>query len=806
MPWDRAPAPLPAAPRRLRLHVQGTVQGVGFRPFCLQQAQRLALSGWVRNDADGLWCEVQGAAQALESFVEAVTRSPPPLARVDRSSRQWIAPIADAQEFRIAESRQTGALATGLPPDSGVCMQCLDELFDTRDRRYRYPFINCTQCGPRFTLVHDLPYDRPLTSMAGFAQCAACNAEYTHPGNRRHHAQPNACPDCGPALSFHDAQGQPLACADPLASAVAALRAGQILAVRGVGGFHLVCDAHQPEALARLRARKRRPGKPFAVLGLNARSLSPWLKLDADARALLESPARPVVLLPRRKDNTEPGQKLDATIAPGLNEWGALLPAHPLHWLLFHEWLGRPRGTRWMRRRCTALLVCTSANPSGEPLVIGNTEAFERLSGIADGFLVHNREIVTRCDDSIRRPMGRDSAGVQHAPFVRRARGYVPDPIILQGIPADAPPVLATGGWLKNTVCITRGNEAFLSPHLGDLGSAASCVAWGEAVERLLRFLGVRPQAVAHDLHPDFHSTRAGQALAAQWQVPALGIGHHAAHLAAVRAEYAHSASVADQALHHGLVMDGTGLGEDGGLWGGEWLALSDDGHTQRLGRLHQLALPGGDAAAREPWRMAAAALHRIGLGAETVLRFRRQPGAGVVARMLANGFNCPLTSSAGRAFDAAAALLGLTERNEHEADAAMRLEASATRALEAGIRAPELASTPGSLDPLWRQLAALDTADPQQVGMGALLTHQAIADALFTTLQGQPARPSELVLSGGCMINRLLRARLLQRCDQLGIRPLEARLAPPGDGGLALGQAWIALRRTAAGRLTETH
>ena len=806
MPWDRAPASLPAAPPRLRLHVQGTVQGVGFRPFCLQQAQRLALSGWVRNDADGLWCEVQGAVEALEAFVDAVTRAPPPLARVERSSRQWIASVEDAQGFHIAESRQSVALATGLPPDSGVCAQCLRELFDPADRRYRYPFINCTQCGPRFTLVHDLPYDRPQTSMAGFTQCAACTAEYTHPGDRRHHAQPNACPDCGPALSFHDAQGQRLACGDPLESAVAALRAGQILAVRGVGGFHLVCDAHQAETLALLRARKQRPGKPFAVLALNATSLRQWLRLDEDAQTLLESPARPVVLLPRRSDVSDNSAGLDAAIAPGLNEWGALLPAHPLHWLLFHEWLGRPSGDDWMQRSHPALFVCTSANPSGEPLVMGNDEAFERLRGIADGFLVHNREIVARCDDSIRRPMGRDPAGRLHAPFVRRARGYVPDPILVQGIPADAAPVLAAGGWLKNTVCITRGNEAFLSAHLGDLGSAASCAAWGEAVQRLLRFLGVRPQAVAHDLHPDFHSTRAAQALAAEWGLPALGIGHHAAHLAAVRAEYACSASDHRETLHHGLVMDGTGLGEDGGLWGGEWLALSVDGHTQRLGQLHTLALPGGDAAAREPWRVAAAALYRIGLGSEINQRFRRQPGAGVIARMLTAGLNCPPTSSAGRAFDAAAALLGLCERNDHEADAAMRLEACASRAQQAGTPQRTLPSTPGSLDALWRHLATIDSDDAEQQGAAALLAHHSIADALFDTLLRAGPPPAELVLSGGCMINRLLRARLLERCAQAGIRPLEARRAPPGDGGLALGQAWIVLRRIAAGTLTENH
>ncbi|WP_020647942.1 carbamoyltransferase HypF [Solimonas variicoloris] len=791
-----APAPpLRAVPElaRWRLHLEGSVQGVGFRPHCLREARALGLSGWVRNGADGLWLEAQGPRAQLDALLARLRDAPPPLARVDRLSCEALPPRADETGFRIDDSDARAALTTGLPADAAVCADCLRELFDPADRRYRYPFINCTQCGPRYTLVRALPYDRPATSMAAFALCPACRREYDEPADRRHHAQPNACPACGPRLAWHDADGLRVASADPLAAAVAALRAGAVVAVRGVGGFHLVCDAQRTDTVARLRAAKQRPGKPFAVLALNATSLRRWLTIDAGAAALLESPARPIVLLPRRADVA--ADALDAALAPALGEWGAMLPAHPLHWLLLHEWLGRPAGDGWRDAACDALFVVTSANPAGEPLVTGNDEAFAQLRGLADAYLVHDREIVARCDDSVRRPLGVDAQGRLHAPFVRRARGYVPDPIVLHGVPADAPPVLACGGWLKNAICVTRGNEAFLSPHIGDLDTRAACAALDEMVTRLTGFLGVRPRAVAHDRHPDFYSTRAAAALAARWRVPAFAVQHHAAHLAAVRAEHA-----LDGALD-GLILDGSGLGDDGTIWGGEWLRLGADGTCTRRGHLPALTMAGGDAAAREPWRMAAAVLHGLGRGDEIARRYAAQPAAPAVARLLGRGLYGVPSSSAGRAFDAAAALLGIAERNAHEADAAMRLEACAARARAAGV-APRPLPAGAGFDVLWTRLLDTDRDDADAVARAALDFHDGLAALALAPLLA--SRPAAVALGGGCLINRLLRDALLARLRAACIAACEAMQAPPGDGGLALGQAWIASRRLAASSIEE--
>lgn len=786
------PALVPAARVRWRLHVQGSVQGVGFRPFCLREARALGLSGWVRNGADGLWLEAQGLPAQLEAFAARLRDQPPALARVDHLRCEPLPPCPHEDGFAILGSDHRTATATGLPADAAVCADCLHELFDPADRRYRYPFINCTQCGPRYTLVERLPYDRPATSMAAFAQCPACRREYQDPADRRHHAQPNACPVCGPRLAWHDADGRAAAVADPLAAAVAALRAGAVVAVRGVGGFHLVCDAHNAATVARLRTAKHRPAKPFAVLALNASSLRRWLDVAPETEALLASPARPIVLLPRRAGA---GDALDAAIAPGLAEWGAMLPAHPLHWLLFHDWLGRPQGDAWREMSSGALFVATSANPAGEPLVIGNDEALTRLRGLADGYLMHDRDIVARCDDSVRRPLGRDAHGRPYAPFVRRARGYVPDPIVLHGVPADAPPVLACGGWLKNTICVTRGNEAFLSPHIGDLDTRAACAALDEMVTRLTGFLGVRPRAVAHDLHPDFYSSRAAQRLAEHWRVPAIGVQHHAAHLAAVRAEHAVEGAL------DGLILDGSGLGEDGGVWGGEWLQLAASGRCVRRGHLPPLAMPGGDAAAREPWRMAAAVLHGLGRGGQIATRFAAQPAAAALAGLLARGVHCPPTSSAGRAFDAAAALLGLVEINAHEADAAMRLEACAARARAAGVLPRPLPPGAG-FDALWTRLADTAPGDVMAVARAALEFHDGLATLALAPIIA--TRPGALALGGGCLINRLLRESLVARLRAQGIAALEAVQAPPGDGGLALGQAWVAIRRLLAPSTAE--
>jgi len=776
---------------RLHLHLRGAVQGVGFRPWCAQQALALGLNGWVRNDAAGLQCEVQGPAAALRVFTQRLRQSPPPLARIDALQQTPQTVRSDEAGFRILASDAGAALATGLPADAAPCADCLDELFDPADRRRRYAFINCTHCGPRFTITQRLPYDRPNTSLAGFPLCPACAREYRDPTDRRFHAQPVACPVCGPQLALWQPDGTAIAGVDPLAEAARRLAAGQILAVKGVGGYHLVCDARQDAPLQRLRAAKQRASKPFALLVPNVASARQWAEVDDDAARLLSSPAAPILLLPTRPGAAE----CHPLIAPGLNDWGLMLPAAPLHALLIHELLGQPAGRAWREAAQPTLLVMTSANPGGEPLVVDEAEAVERLGGLCDALLVHNRPILGRVDDSVRRPMrGADGAvsSAFFAPFVRRARGYVPDPIELPGVPADAPPVLATGAWMKNTVCLTRGNQAFLSPHIGDLGSAACRHALVEAVQRLRDFLGVRPALIAHDLHPDFFSTQHAQALAAEWGVPTLAVQHHHAHAAAVRAE--HGATAPTLAL----LLDGVGLGDDGTPWGGELLRVDRMGF-QRLGHLPTLALPGGDRAAAEPWRLGAAVLHALGRGEEIAARFADQAGAGQIARLLARGLNCPPTPSAGRLFDAAAALLGLCPVHRHEGEAAMRLEAVAgDLAAEPWPDAWQI-DTDGRLTwpGLWTRLAdagaPTDNGDTAQV---AAAFHATLVAALtdWVDHHARATGLAQVALGGGCFINRRLRNGLVTALTHRGLFPLEARQAPPGDGGIALGQAAIAL------------
>ncbi|NTV09856.1 MAG: carbamoyltransferase HypF, partial [Zoogloea sp.] len=620
--------------------MRGIVQGVGFRPFVFRLAHELKLIGWVRNDGDGVEIEAQGRPADLDALQARIVGEAPPRASISGMEREAEAPSDDLSGFFIRESGR-GRVTTGIGPDTAVCPDCLAELFNPADRRWRYPFINCTHCGPRYTLTRNLPWDRASTSMAGFALCPACAAEYASPADRRFHAEPNACPACGPALALHDADGLPVASNDPVADTVRRLLAGEIVAVRGLGGFHLMCDATNAQTVARLRARKSREAKPFALMVAGLVSARRWARLTQDEEALLASPERPVVLAYKRPQTDE----LAPGLAPGLEAVGMMLPATPLQYLLFHEYAGRPAGTAWLADRHELSLVCTSANPGGEPLVIANDEALRRLAGIADAFLMHNRDILARCDDSVLRVLPGHHLQPPTPQFIRRARGYTPSAIRLA---RAGEPVLACGAHLKNTVCLTRGSEAFLSPHIGDLDNPATCEAMEEVIAHMLRILAVEPVAIAHDLHPDYHATRLAGMLASELGVPAIAVQHHHAHIAAVLAEHRHL----DPAL--GLALDGVGLGTDGHAWGGE-LLLVDGPVFERLGHLGELALPGGDRAAREPWRMGAAALHALGDNAAIATRYAGQPGAETIAAMLARGLNCPTTSSLGRWFDAAA-------------------------------------------------------------------------------------------------------------------------------------------------------
>ncbi len=744
---------------RLRVRVRGTVQGVGFRPHVWRLATALGLTGTVRNDAEGVLAEVQGARAA--EFLPMLRRDRPALSRITAIEAQPCAPVTGEAGFVILGSA-AGRVVTAVAPDACVCADCLAEMCDPADRRWRYPFVNCTQCGPRFTITRLLPYDRANTAMAGFPLCDDCRREYADPADRRFHAEPTACPACGPRLS-HDA-----------GTILAALRRGLIVALKGLGGFHLLCDATDGEAVARLRDRKARGGKPFAVLALNAASAARWCHVGGAERAALESVERPVVLLRHVMGSRGPlppcGSRAapwPSLLAPGLNTLGVMLPAAPQHFLLFHEAAGRPAGTAWLEAPQDLLLVATSANPGGEPLVIDDAEARARLAGIADLVVTHDRPVVTRCDDSVVRV-------IDGAPrFLHRARGFTPRAIAL---PQECPPVLALGGTLKATACATRGREAVLSQHVGTLDNAATLRFLDEAVRHLLHLLDTAPVLLAHDLHPDVP----GRRLAERLGLPTLAVQHHHAHAAAVLAEH----GVTGPAL--AVVLDGFGFGSDGGAWGGELLRL-DGAAFRRLGHLRPLALPGGDAAARQPWRMAAAALHALGRDAEIVPRLGA-PAAGV-AGLLASG-RVASTTSCGRLFDAAAALLGVLHTSSYEGEAAMRLESLATapRVLEGGWRLD------GAVLDLLPLLDALRSCAPEE---GAGLFHGTLAAGIVGWAVAAAGREGldTVALGGGCLVNRLLAGAVAGGLRAAGLRPLLPALAPAGDGGLSLGQAWVAAR-----------
>lgn len=771
------------------LRIRGLVQGVGFRPYVWRLANELGLNGWVRNDGAGVSLAVDGARVA--EFIARLPRELPPLARID--GLEETAGEPGGEGFVILDS-VAGAVATAIGPDAAICPACIADICDPANRRWRHAFATCTHCGPRYTVSRRIPYDRARTSLAPFPLCAPCLAEYTAPVDRRFHAETTCCPACGPRLGLLDAAGQPLA-GDPLAETLRLLRAGKIVAIKGLGGFHLACDARNAAAVADLRARKQREAKPFAVMALHAVALADHARIGAAAQALLRDPAAPIVLCPKGEIEL-PG------LAPGLAWLGVMLPATPLHLLLWHEAAGRPAGTGWLSEPHDLLLVMTSANPHGEPLVTGNDEALARLAGIADAYLVHDREIVVRCDDSVLRATADGPA------FIRRARGYVPVPIALA---VGGPNVLALGGYLKNTICIARGEQAFLSQHIGGLDNAAAIGFLEETVGHLLDILDVRPALIAHDLHPDYPSTHLARRLAGELGVPALGVAHHQAHLAAICAEHGVNEPVI------GLALDGVGLGPDGGAWGGELLRL-DGADCQRLGHLSPLALPGGDRAAREPWRMAVAALHGAGLGYRVggwLKQYYPARQAGPLLTMLERQLRCPSTSSLGRWFDAAAGLLGVCDTMQFEGQAAMTLEGLAARHGPVEPLPDGYALRREGLD-LAPILPAL-LACKDEPARGAALFHATVAAGLaawalaairaagpFPTVDGVERAKirAKIVVGGGCAMNAVLMAALRRHLAAAGVDLLEARQVPPNDGGLALGQAWVA--RWQAARTTS--
>jgi hydrogenase maturation protein HypF len=630
---------------RLGLRVEGVVQGVGFRPFVYSLATGLGLTGLVGNDVDGVFAEVEGDGEAVAKFLLLLEPQAPPLARIERVTTRRLAPTG-ATEFVIAPSLAGGQRRTLVPADSATCADCLRELADPANRRYRYPFINCTNCGPRFTIVRDVPYDRPLTTMAGFAMCAVCAAEYHDPADRRFHAQPVCCPACGPALALTSAAGTVLAAqpgADPLAAAAALLRSGQVLAVKGLGGYHLVVHAGNEAAVAALRARKHREDKPFALMVPDLASARLLCEVDETSANLLVSGRRPIVLLPRRPAAAD---LIAAAVAPGNRHLGLMLPYTPLHHLLLEA--------------VAAPVVATSGNVSDEPIAYTDADARRRLAGIADAFLVHDRAIHIRTDDSVVRTSGgRESV-------VRRSRGYVPEALAIS--PPLPRPVLACGAELKNTFCLADGSRAVISHHIGDLENAETLRSFTDGIEHFRRLLDIEPELIAHDLHPDYLSTKYAAGLAG---VDLLGVQHHHAHIASCLADNGLAGPVI------GVAFDGTGYGTDGTIWGGEFL-IADLAGFERAGWLAPVPLPGGTAAIRQPWRMAAAYLAEAGQGdlsAELAVRHRNERHWSAVLTMAQRGINSPLTSSAGRLFDAAAALLGVRDVINYEGQAAIELE-----------------------------------------------------------------------------------------------------------------------------------
>jgi len=742
---------------RLRVRVRGAVQGVGFRPFVYNLARRFELSGFVRNDAEGVLCEVEGAGAAR--LVDALRAEAPALGRITAVEVEAITPTGEGG-FAILDSLEAPP-RTRIVPDAATCDACLDDLFDPKSRFHRYPFVTCTNCGPRLTVSTRLPYDRARTSMAPFAMCPDCARDYADPDSRRFHAETIACPACGPRLSYG------------IEDIVAAFRAGRIVALKGIGGFHLMCDARNAKAVARLRRRKKRDAKPFAVMVANVASAALVAEVDDAARRLLVQPAHPIVLLPRRR--TRARDRLAPGIAPGLRTIGVMLAYAPVHHLLFDA-AAAASGQRTLRTTPNEfVLVATSANPRGEPLVVNDAEARSRLAGIADIVVTHDREIVTRADDSV-------VAVVDGAPtFLRRARGFVPEPVELAD---DGPTVLALGAHLKATVAVTRGREAFVSQHIGGLSDAATVRWYEEVTAKLISLLAVEPKAVVCDLHRDFHSTCYAEAAG----LPILRVQHHAAHVAAIAAEH----RVAGPLL--GVALDGYGIGPNEEAWGGELMVV--DGHAwQRLGHLAPLALPGGERAAREPWRMGMAALKKLGRIDEAQRFFPTVRSAPALAKMLTG--DVAETTSMGRLFDAAAGLIGTRLVQDYEGQAAMELEAlvETPRPLADGF-----AIENGVLDftPLLAALA--------QPGMsardGAELLHGTLAAGLADWIGGAAVTlgAKDVALGGGCMMNHVLTEELARLLRAKDLVPLIARAVPANDGGLSLGQAHLLRAALAAG------
>jgi hydrogenase maturation protein HypF len=783
------------------IRVRGVVQGVGFRPTVWRLARRYGLRGWVANDGDGVTIRVRGAAAAIIRFVDSLVREAPPLACVDEIERTPSLPSPDDGAFRIADSVATRP-RTGVVSDAATCPQCRAEVFDAHDRRYRYPFANCTHCGPRLSIVEGIPYDRQATTMRRFRLCPACAGEYQTPDDRRFHAQPIACHSCGPRTWLEHSEGRSFArdadgALDDIDGAATLLMHGQILAIKGLGGFQLACDATDPAAVASLRERKRRARKPLAMMVRDLEVARAFCRITEQEAAVLCSAAAPIVIAAAR-DN---GSRLVAgTVAPGVGTFGVMLPNTPLHHLLLQR-IDRP-------------VVLTSGNLSDEPQCIDNEEARRTLSGIADCFLMHDRDIARRVDDSIVRMIG------GRPRIIRRARGYAPAPLKLPDGFADAPAVLAMGGELKGAFCLLRDGQAIVSHHMGDLVDAKTFADYARSIDEYQKLFEYASAIVAVDCHPDYLSSKWGRDIAARHMLDVAEVQHHHAHIAACLAE---NGVALDAAPVIGVALDGLGYGLDGTLWGGEFL-LADYRDCLRLGTFKPVAMPGGAMAIREPWRntyahlMAEMGWARFATDfAETLLRrFLQAKPRAMLDRMIARGVNSPLASSCGRLFDAAAAAVGIChERADYEGQAAVEFEAlvdAHTLAHEDERLAYKFAipllrsSNLPYVEPLpmWQALLG-DLIEDTPVPVIAARFHKGLASVIAHMVDQLRQRSpdmepiSTVALSGGVMQNRVLLELLIARLEAMGMRVLTHALVPANDGGLALGQAVIAAARASA-------
>jgi hydrogenase maturation protein HypF len=741
-----------ASRRRARARVEGTVQGVGFRPFVYRLAGQLGLAGWVQNDERGVLLEVEGEPFAVERFLRRLSGEAPPLAVVERVTAEELAATGE-RGFAIVASERHGEPDAPVSPDGATCDDCLRELFDPADRRYRYPFMNCTNCGPRFTIVRGVPYDRQLTTMSGFSMCAACRTEYEDPGDRRFHAQPNACPECGPSLSV------------PLPAVIDALLSGAVVAVKGLGGYHLACRCDDEGAVAALRGRKHREDKPFALMAPSLEAARTLVDLADTEAELLVSRARPIVVARRRPDAA-----VARSVAPGSPDLGVMLPYSPLHHLLMHD-VGRP-------------LVMTSGNVSDEPIAYEDEDAAARLEGIADLFLMHDRPIHMRTDDSV----------VRGGVMLRRSRGYVPDSVQL---PVEAArPVAAYGAELKSTFCLAKGSRAWVSHHIGDLENWETLSSFRDGIEHFERLFAVEPEVVAHDLHPDYLSTK--EALEREG-VEAVGVQHHHAHLAACLAEHGETGPAV------GAIFDGTGYGTDGTVWGGELLVGGLEGF-ERAGSLWPVRMPGGAQAIREPWRMACAWLVAAQGDAAMPPTIDVEPSWWrSVTDLAQGGLASPVTTSMGRLFDAVAALCGVRTAVNYEGQAAAELEGIADRGERGAYPLPvqRSGSAPLQLDARPTILAVLEdlSAGPALVSARFHNAVAAATAAVCVQIAGERSLDTA-VLSGGVFQNRLLLERTLAALERAGLRVLVPCLLPPNDGGISFGQAAVAAALMAAGAL----